>query len=160
VVEAGRPAERGDHGTVQTAHADGWVGQVDDGVPGGVQVGESGADGHGLAGADLPGEQAERVLVDQPANAGDGFGVAAVAVQRTDRDGAAERHAGEPVVRLQLLDAHRCSPGCSAVSAGSASWMLGCPSMSGAVSVGWSVRSDSRSRWETSAVWVASTRAR
>jgi hypothetical protein len=36
---------------VQAADADHRVGQVDDGVAGGVQRGEDGADGDGLAGA-------------------------------------------------------------------------------------------------------------
>ena len=46
-----------------------------------VQLGERGADGDGLAGTDLAGDHAEGAFGDAPADAGDGFGVRAVAVQ-------------------------------------------------------------------------------
>jgi hypothetical protein len=44
----------------------------------GVECGDGGAGGDGLAGADLAGDYADGVLADEPGDAGDGFGVAAV----------------------------------------------------------------------------------
>jgi hypothetical protein len=79
----GLPAEGGDDGFVQAADADHGVGQVDDGVPGGVQAGEHGADRDGLAGADFAGDDAN---IGAPGDAGDCFVVGGVAVQ----------HAGGP----------------------------------------------------------------
>ena len=101
----GEPAEGGDDGVVDAAGADGGVAEVDDGVPGGVEAGEGGADGDGLAGADLAGDHAEGAFADAPGDAGDGFGVAAVAVQHAGGEVPAEGHAGEAVVGLQSLDA-------------------------------------------------------
>ena len=72
----------------------------------GVQGGGRGADGDGFAGADLAGDHAEGVLVDAPGDPGDGFAVAGVAVQHARGQVPAERHPGEPVVRLQALNAH------------------------------------------------------
>jgi len=63
-------------------------------VPGGVQGRGRGSDGDGLAGADLAGDYPEGVLVDAPADPGDGFGVPAVAVQHRGREAAAEGHLG------------------------------------------------------------------
>jgi hypothetical protein len=57
----GGPAEGRNDGLVQAADADHRVGEVDDGVPGGVQAGQDGADGDGLAGADLAGDDADGV---------------------------------------------------------------------------------------------------
>jgi hypothetical protein len=54
VVGSGDAAERGHDGVVDPAHADGGVAQEDEGVAGGVEAGEGSAQGHGLAGADLP----------------------------------------------------------------------------------------------------------
>jgi hypothetical protein len=51
----GLAAEGGDDRLVQSADADHGVGQVDDGVPGGVEGGEDGADGDGFPGADFAG---------------------------------------------------------------------------------------------------------
>ena len=59
LVEAGDAAEGGDDAGVEAAAADGGVAEVDDGVPAGVEAGEGGADGDGLAGADLAGDHAE-----------------------------------------------------------------------------------------------------
>lgn len=58
-MEAGGLAERGGYRAVQAAHADLGVGQVDDGVPGGVQAAGGSADGDGLPGSDLPGQRPE-----------------------------------------------------------------------------------------------------
>jgi hypothetical protein len=55
----GPAAEAGDDGVVDAADADGGVGQVDDGVPGGIQGGQRRPRGGGLAGADLAGDDAE-----------------------------------------------------------------------------------------------------
>ena len=98
VWKAGRLPERGDDVVEHAADPDGGVGQVDDHVPGGVQRGRRGAHGDGLAGTDLAGDHAEGVLVDAPADPGDGFGVAVVAVQHRRGEAAAERHAGESPV--------------------------------------------------------------
>ena len=118
-VGAGQAAEGGDDGVVDAAGADGGVAEVDDGVPGGVQGGEGGADGDGFAGADFAGDDAEGVFGDAPGDPGDGFGVAGVAVQHAGGEVAAERHAGEAVEALQLVD-HACSPVGSCVGRGSA----------------------------------------
>ena len=87
--------ERGDDVVQHAAHPDGGVGQVDDHVPGRVQGGGGGADGDGLAGADLAGDHAERVLVHAPGDPGDRLAVAGVAVQHGGGQVAAERHPGE-----------------------------------------------------------------
>lgn len=50
--------------------ADGGIGDVDDGAAGGVEVGDGAAGGQGLAGADLAGDQADGVFVDEPADSG------------------------------------------------------------------------------------------
>ena len=100
------PAERGHDGVVDAADADGGVAQVDEGMAGGVEAGEGGAQGHGLPGADFPGDHAEGVLADAPADPGGGLGVGAVAVQHAGRQVTAERHLGEPVVGLEFLDGH------------------------------------------------------
>ena len=60
--EAGAGAQGGDHGDVQTPGSEGWVGDVDDLVAERVEQGTRGADGHGLAAADLPGEDAQGAL--------------------------------------------------------------------------------------------------
>src|SRR6266545_2364306 len=96
-VGGGGAAEGGDDGVVDAAGAHGGVGQVDQGVAGWVEAGEGGADGDGLADADLAGEHAEGVLVDAPGDAGGGLGMGGVAVQHLGGQVAAERHAGEPV---------------------------------------------------------------
>ena len=67
---------------------------------------EGGAQGHGFAGADFAGDDAEGVLADAPADPGGGLGVGAVAVQHARGQVAAERHLGESVVGLEFLDAH------------------------------------------------------
>ena len=69
-VEAGDAAEGGDDAAVEAAAADGGVAEVDHRVPGGVEAGEGGADGDGLAGADLAGDDAEAAFADAPARCG------------------------------------------------------------------------------------------
>jgi hypothetical protein len=120
LVEARNPAERGDDPVVDAAGADGRVAELDDGVSGGVECGQGGADGDGFAGADLTGDHAEGVLVDAPADPGDGLGVCGVPVQHAGSQVASERRFGEPVEGLQLLDAHFFS---SSIM----SWMLSWP---------------------------------
>ncbi len=56
---AGLVAEGADDGDVEAPGAEGRVGDVDDLVPGGVEAGHRGADGHGLAGADVAGDDSE-----------------------------------------------------------------------------------------------------
>ena len=53
---------------VEAAGPDRGVGQVDHGVAGGVELGQGGAQGDGLAGADLPGDDPERGLGHAPAD--------------------------------------------------------------------------------------------
>ena len=52
---------------VEAAGADGGVAEVDDGVAGGVEPGQGGADGDGLAGADLAGDDAEGAFLTHQA---------------------------------------------------------------------------------------------
>ena len=74
------------------------------GVPAGVEAGEGGADGDGLAGADFAGDHAEAAFADAPADAGDGFGVGGVAVQHLRREARPNGVSAEPVVGFELLD--------------------------------------------------------
>jgi hypothetical protein len=74
-VDQGLPTQRGDDLVVDAADSDGGVRQVDDGVPGRVEAGESGADRDCFAGADLAGDDADELLGDAPGDAGDGFAV-------------------------------------------------------------------------------------
>src|SRR5260370_23066015 len=108
-VEAGSSAEGGDDGLADAGCADGGVAQVDHGVPGGVQVGEGGAKCDSFAGSDLSCYDAEGGFGYAPADAGDGLGVAVVAVQHAGGEVAAERGAGEPEGGAQLVHAHRLS---------------------------------------------------
>ena len=108
VVEAGGLAEGGGDGAVDAAHPDLRVGQVDQGVAGGVQAGHGGAGGCRLAAADFAGQRAKAAGGDEPAQPGDGFFVRGGGIQGFHGDGRAERHAGEAVVGLQVRD-HRCS---------------------------------------------------
>ena len=100
----GPAAEGGDDVVVDAADAGGGVADVDDGVPGGVEAGEGGADGDGLADPDLAGDHAEGFLGDGPGDAGGGFGVRGMPMQHRGREIAAERHRGESEVALHLLD--------------------------------------------------------
>src|SRR6266516_3125112 len=108
VAAVGLAAEGGDDHLVQAAGADHRVGQVDDGVPGGVQAGQDGAHGGGLAGPDLAGDYPDGSFGDAPGDPGAGLVVGGVAVEHAGGQVAAERQAGEPVVGLELFD-HGCS---------------------------------------------------
>jgi hypothetical protein len=66
-----------------------------------VEGGGGGADGDGLAGADLAGDHPDGVLLDAPADPGDRFGVPVVAVQHRRGEASAERHSGETPMGLQ-----------------------------------------------------------
>jgi len=105
------------------------VGEVDGDVPGGVQRGGRGADRDGFPGADLTGDDPDVVLFDAPGDPGDGFGVGAVPVQHPGGEVPAERHPGEPEVRLHQFDTHCCStPFMFGVGmSGSGSWPGTCP---------------------------------
>ncbi len=112
-VEA-RGGAQGDHDVVvDAAGPDHRVGEVDDGVPGGVQAGHGGTCGHGLAGADLAADHADVAVVDQPGDAGDGFLVGAGGEQLAGGQVAVEGLAGEAVVGTQLVDGH--SESCSSL---------------------------------------------
>jgi hypothetical protein len=91
-------AEVADDLGVEAALADAGVGEVDDGVAHGVELGDRGAGGDGLAGADLAGDDPDGAFGDQPGDAGDGFGVAAVLVEHARGEVAAEGGAAEAVV--------------------------------------------------------------
>src|SRR5207253_10736641 len=80
------------------------VGRVVDGMPGRIQAGQDGADRDGLAGPDFTRYDADRAFGDAPGDAGDGLVVGGVAVQHAGGQVTAERHAGEPVVGLELVD--------------------------------------------------------
>jgi hypothetical protein len=103
-VEPRFGAEAGHEVVVDSAGADHGVGQVDDGVAGRVQRGDGRSGCDGLAGADLAGEHADGLLVDQPSQACDGFFVAGRGEQLGGREVTAEGVAGQAEVGLQLLD--------------------------------------------------------
>jgi hypothetical protein len=105
-IETRDLTEGGDDVVQHAADPDGRVRQVDDHVPGGVQGGGRGPDGDSFPGPDLTGDHAEGVLVHAPGDPRDGFTVPGVAVQHARGQVPAERHPGEPVVRLQALDGH------------------------------------------------------
>ena len=101
--------------------ADAYLGvrEVNEGVAGGVQAVGGGAQGDGLPGTDLAGQDPEAARGDEPAEPGDSFFVGGGGIQRRDGDGGGEWHAGETVVLLQVRDHHRClSAGFSAVGGG------------------------------------------
>jgi hypothetical protein len=75
-------------------------------VAGGVEPGDGGARGDGLAGADLAGEYPDGVFVDEPGQPGDGFLVRARLEQLSGREVATERGVGEPV--FSELGSRRC----------------------------------------------------
>ena len=87
--------ERGHDVGEHAAHPDGGVGQVDEHVPGRIQVGGGRPHGHGLAGADLAGDHPDRALVHTPGDAGDRLTVAGMAVQHGWCQVTPERHPGE-----------------------------------------------------------------
>ena len=66
-------SERGDDVGEHAARPDGGVGQVDDHVPGWIEVGGRRPDGDGLASADFTGDHADGALVHTPGEAGDRF---------------------------------------------------------------------------------------
>ena len=81
-VEAGGLAEGLGDGAVDAADPDLGVGQVDEGVAGGVEAVGGGAERNRLPGADFAGQDAEAAGGDQPAQAGDGFLVGGGGEQR------------------------------------------------------------------------------
>ena len=101
--------EGGDDLVVDAADPDRRVGQVDDGVPRGVQGGQGGAEVDGLPGADLAGDDSDPVLAEAPADPGDGLAVGGVAVQHAGGEVTPERGAGEPEEPLQPVD-HDTTP--------------------------------------------------
>ena len=137
-MEAGDSAEGGDDAAVEAAAADGGVAEVDDRVSAGVEVGQGGSDGHGLAGADFAGDDAQGAFADAPVDAGDGFGGRVVAVQHLRRKCLAEWGFGEAVVGFQLRDhadtslssllSWLLSSAVSPLVPGSCSWPGTCPS--------------------------------
>ena len=116
VVEAGGLAERRGHGAVDAAHPDLRVRQVDEGVAGGVQAGDGGAERRPSSRQPTSPVSAPRPRAEMSQRSRATASLwAAEAIQRPGGDGRAERHAGEAVVGLQVRD-HRCSfPGRRAV---------------------------------------------
>src|SRR2546429_3198368 len=97
VAAVGLAAEgRGDH-LVQAPYADHRVRQVDDGVPGGIEAGQDGADRDGLAGPDFAGYHPDGPFGDAPGDPGAGLVVGGVAVQNGGGQGPAAGASGEPV---------------------------------------------------------------
>ena len=108
-VEARLAAEGAHDLVVEAARADARVGEVDDGVPGGVERGEVGAGGDRLARADLAGEESERLLGDQEDDPGERLLVGLGAVERRGCDPPGEGQAGEAVVGGELGEGHGVS---------------------------------------------------
>ncbi|HTS95607.1 MAG TPA: hypothetical protein VMI33_03225, partial [Streptosporangiaceae bacterium] len=104
VAAVGLAAEGRDDHLVQPAYADHRVGQVDDGVPGGVQAGQDGAHRDSLARPDFACDNTDGPFGDAPGDPGAGLVVGGVPVQHAGGQVPAERHAGEPVVGLELID--------------------------------------------------------
>ncbi len=105
--EAGLCAEGGDEGDVDLAGAEGGrVGEVDDLVGGRVELADGGAEGDGLADADLAGDDAEQALGDTEADAGDGFVVSGAREEIASSDVLAEGHAGEAEALGPAGDTH------------------------------------------------------
>jgi hypothetical protein len=71
-------------------------------VPWGVEAGQDGADGDGLAGAHFSGDDADGALADAPGDAGDGLVVGGVAVQHAGGEASAERM--ERSMRIRIND--------------------------------------------------------
>ena len=118
---AGLGAEGAHDGDVEAAGAEGGVGDVDDLVAGAVQGVDGGAHGHGLAGADVAGDDPEGGLDDTEVDAGDGLGVGLSGEEVLGGDRLAEGGALEPEVGGPRGGAHRvCSS--SSGSANSPSW--------------------------------------
>ena len=111
VVEAGHAAQRGDDRVVDAAGADLRVGDGDELVAGGVQAGGGGADGHGLARADLAGDYRDLAGVDAVGDAADGFLVGGRGEQRADRDGPVEGQPLESEVAADGVIDHHWPPG-------------------------------------------------
>ena len=89
---------------IQPACAEGGRGHVDDVVRSGIELGGGGAQGDGLADADLAGDDAQQRLADAEADARHGFLMAGAVAQLAGRDGLAEGGAGEAEV---------ADPGCT-----------------------------------------------
>ena len=77
----GLAAEGRDHVREDAPHAGGGVADVYDGVTGGVEVGDGGADRDRLPGPDLARDHADRLVGDGPGDAGGGLAAVTVAVQ-------------------------------------------------------------------------------
>ena len=103
----GHAAEGGDDGVVDAADADGrgWAGRSACGGTGRVRS-NAARRATVLPAPTSPVTHAEGALLDAPGDAGGGLVVGVVAVQHAGGEFAAERHAGEAVVGLQIGD-HR-----------------------------------------------------
>src|SRR6516162_8555730 len=116
----GPSAEGGDHVGEDAPHACCGVAEVDDGVGGGVEVSDRGADRDRLAGADLAGDHGDGLVGYGPGDAGGGLAAVGVAVQPGGGQVPAEGHAGEPEPGDDGVD-HQNAPS-PASSAGSLPW--------------------------------------
>jgi hypothetical protein len=77
----GLAAEGRDHVREYPPDPGGGVADVDDGVRGGVEVGDGGADRDRLAGAHFARDHRDGLLADRPGDAGGGLAAVVVAVQ-------------------------------------------------------------------------------
>ena len=75
-------------------------------MAGGVELGQGGAHGDGLARPHFAGHHADGSLVDAPRNAGHGLGMPGVGVQHGGGQVLAERHAAKAPMAAQAGDAH------------------------------------------------------
>ena len=108
---AGDAAEGGDDGDVETAGAEGGVGDVDHLVAGSVQPCHRGAHRHRLAGADVADDDPEQALGDAEADPRHRLGVSGPGEEIAGGDGLAERHVGEVEVGDPRCPAHRSPSG-------------------------------------------------
>ena len=126
VVEPGHAAQRGDDRVVNASRPDLGVGDGDELVAGGVQPGGGGADGHGLARADLTGDDRDLAGVDAVGDAAGGFLVGGRGEQRPDRDGPVEGQPLESEVAADGVIDHRRPPGGLGWPRRPPGWRSGC----------------------------------
>src|ERR1019366_3306509 len=96
---------------VDAPGADLRVGDGDELVAGGIQAGDSGPRGHGLARADLTGDHRDLAGIDAVGDPADGFLMRCRGEQRPDRDGPVEGQPLEPEVAAHGVIDHHWPPG-------------------------------------------------
>ena len=108
-MEVGVAAQGRDQHGEQAHGAGSGVGEIDDLVAGGFESCGGGPGCHRLAGANLPGEDAEAAFVDQPGESGHGLLMGGGAEQGGWGKVTAEGHAGEAVIGAETIDTHGAS---------------------------------------------------